>query len=259
MSRIDTPRPLSKVLAGRVAVAGVAWAQHRGVDKVEVRVDGVDWKAGAACECALGRHLAAVGLRVGRLAGPTHDRGTRDRPHRRRPARPSGQTLSVRGNRMAVDRRHGHLRNVPLGSHRADIPNQRESNPYEVFHQPHRRPRGCRCHARPVDDRLWRLVRHDRCRIEVEGAQRAGGDHAMSADAPSVPAARQSPPAAPAASTAWRTTPWRPPRPTTRSSSTLVAAVTKAGSVDTLNSAADITVSRRQRRVRRDEEGTSTR
>ncbi len=45
MSRIDTPRPLSKVLAGRVAVAGVAWAQHRGVDKVEVRVDGVDWKA----------------------------------------------------------------------------------------------------------------------------------------------------------------------------------------------------------------------
>jgi DMSO/TMAO reductase YedYZ molybdopterin-dependent catalytic subunit len=45
MSRIDTPRPLSKVKAGRVAVAGVAWAQHRGVDKVEVRVDGGGWKA----------------------------------------------------------------------------------------------------------------------------------------------------------------------------------------------------------------------
>ena len=43
MSRIDTPRPLSKVKSGRVAVAGVAWAQHRGVDKVEVRVDGGDW------------------------------------------------------------------------------------------------------------------------------------------------------------------------------------------------------------------------
>jgi DMSO/TMAO reductase YedYZ molybdopterin-dependent catalytic subunit len=43
MSRIDTPRPLSTVKPGRVAVAGVAWAQHRGVDKVEVRVDGGDW------------------------------------------------------------------------------------------------------------------------------------------------------------------------------------------------------------------------
>jgi DMSO/TMAO reductase YedYZ molybdopterin-dependent catalytic subunit len=45
MSRIDTPRPLGKVKAGRVAVAGVAWAQHRGVEKVEVRVDGGDWHA----------------------------------------------------------------------------------------------------------------------------------------------------------------------------------------------------------------------
>jgi DMSO/TMAO reductase YedYZ molybdopterin-dependent catalytic subunit len=45
MSRIDTPRPLSKVKAGRVAVAGVAWAQHRGVEAVEVRVDGGGWHA----------------------------------------------------------------------------------------------------------------------------------------------------------------------------------------------------------------------
>ena len=33
-----------KVKAGRVAIGGVAWAQHRGVDKVEVRVDGGDWQ-----------------------------------------------------------------------------------------------------------------------------------------------------------------------------------------------------------------------
>jgi DMSO/TMAO reductase YedYZ molybdopterin-dependent catalytic subunit len=44
MSRIDTPRPLANLKAGRVAVAGVAWAQHRGVDKVEVRIDGGDWQ-----------------------------------------------------------------------------------------------------------------------------------------------------------------------------------------------------------------------
>jgi DMSO/TMAO reductase YedYZ molybdopterin-dependent catalytic subunit len=42
-SRIDTPR--AKAAAGTVTVAGVAWAQHRGVGKVEVRVDGGPWQA----------------------------------------------------------------------------------------------------------------------------------------------------------------------------------------------------------------------
>jgi DMSO/TMAO reductase YedYZ molybdopterin-dependent catalytic subunit len=44
MSRIDTPRPLGRVAAGQVAVAGVAWAQHRGISRVEVRVDGGPWR-----------------------------------------------------------------------------------------------------------------------------------------------------------------------------------------------------------------------
>ncbi len=43
-SRIDTPRPLSTVGAGRVVIGGVAWAQHRGVEKVEVRVDDGPWQ-----------------------------------------------------------------------------------------------------------------------------------------------------------------------------------------------------------------------
>ncbi|EXG82753.1 molybdopterin-dependent oxidoreductase [Cryptosporangium arvum] len=42
-SRIDTPRPLSGSKAGPVTVAGVAWAQHRGIERVEVRVDGGTW------------------------------------------------------------------------------------------------------------------------------------------------------------------------------------------------------------------------
>lgn len=42
-SRIDTPRPFASPKAGTVPVAGVAWAQHRGISKVEVRVDGGDW------------------------------------------------------------------------------------------------------------------------------------------------------------------------------------------------------------------------
>jgi DMSO/TMAO reductase YedYZ molybdopterin-dependent catalytic subunit len=43
-SRIDTPTARSRVPAGTVAVAGVAWAQHIGVDRVEVRIDGGGWQ-----------------------------------------------------------------------------------------------------------------------------------------------------------------------------------------------------------------------
>jgi hypothetical protein len=45
MSRIDTPRPLKRLPAGQAAVAGVAWAQHRGIRRVEVRADGGPWRA----------------------------------------------------------------------------------------------------------------------------------------------------------------------------------------------------------------------
>lgn len=43
-SRIDVPRAGRSVKAGTVIVAGVAWAQHRGVAKVEVRVNRGDWR-----------------------------------------------------------------------------------------------------------------------------------------------------------------------------------------------------------------------
>ena len=43
-SRIDVPRRGQSVPAGRVAIAGIAWAQHRGVAKVEVRVDDGEWQ-----------------------------------------------------------------------------------------------------------------------------------------------------------------------------------------------------------------------
>jgi DMSO/TMAO reductase YedYZ molybdopterin-dependent catalytic subunit len=44
-SRIDTPREGAQVSAGVVPVAGVAWAQHRGISAVEVSVDGGPWQA----------------------------------------------------------------------------------------------------------------------------------------------------------------------------------------------------------------------
>lgn len=43
-SRIDVPRSSAKVNAGEIIVGGVAWAQHRGVSVVEVRVDDAAWQ-----------------------------------------------------------------------------------------------------------------------------------------------------------------------------------------------------------------------
>jgi hypothetical protein len=43
-SRIDTPKPLTNTAAGTVAIAGVAWAQTRGISRVEVRVDDGPWR-----------------------------------------------------------------------------------------------------------------------------------------------------------------------------------------------------------------------
>jgi DMSO/TMAO reductase YedYZ molybdopterin-dependent catalytic subunit len=42
-SRIDVPNGESQISAGRTAVAGVAWAQHKGIEAVEVRVDQGPW------------------------------------------------------------------------------------------------------------------------------------------------------------------------------------------------------------------------
>ena len=42
-SRIDVPSGVNQIPAGRTAVAGVAWAQHKGIEAVEVRVDQGAW------------------------------------------------------------------------------------------------------------------------------------------------------------------------------------------------------------------------
>jgi DMSO/TMAO reductase YedYZ molybdopterin-dependent catalytic subunit len=43
-SRIDVPKPLSQVKAGRIAVAGIAWAPATGIAAVEVNVDNGPWQ-----------------------------------------------------------------------------------------------------------------------------------------------------------------------------------------------------------------------
>ena len=49
-SRIDVPRSGERIPAGRVSVAGVAWAPDRGVAGVEVRVDDGPWQAATISE-----------------------------------------------------------------------------------------------------------------------------------------------------------------------------------------------------------------
>ncbi|MEU3323432.1 molybdopterin-dependent oxidoreductase [Streptomyces sp. NPDC006785] len=51
-SRIDAPKPFARPEAGTVMVAGVAWAQHRGIEKVEIRVDDGPWKPAQLAEQA---------------------------------------------------------------------------------------------------------------------------------------------------------------------------------------------------------------
>ncbi|WP_250027482.1 molybdopterin-dependent oxidoreductase [Paractinoplanes maris] len=42
-SRVDRPKPFTRLEAGVVTVAGVAWAQRRGIKTVEVRIDDGPW------------------------------------------------------------------------------------------------------------------------------------------------------------------------------------------------------------------------
>ncbi|GAB3548441.1 DMSO/TMAO reductase YedYZ molybdopterin-dependent catalytic subunit [Actinopolyspora lacussalsi] len=44
-SRIDRPKGFEKTPAGRITVAGIAWAPHTGIERVEVRVDQGAWRA----------------------------------------------------------------------------------------------------------------------------------------------------------------------------------------------------------------------
>ncbi|WP_436837765.1 molybdopterin-dependent oxidoreductase [Micromonospora chersina] len=97
-SRIDTPRARNRLTAGPVTVAGVAWAQHRGIRKVEVRVDGDPWQEATLAptpsvdtwvqwswrwDATPGEHTLQV--RATDAAGETQ-------PERRRPVAPDGAT-----------------------------------------------------------------------------------------------------------------------------------------------------------------------
>ena len=49
-SRIDTPSAFAELPAGRHIIAGVAWAQTRGIEAVEVSIDGGEWQEAELAE-----------------------------------------------------------------------------------------------------------------------------------------------------------------------------------------------------------------
>ncbi|XAS66868.1 molybdopterin-dependent oxidoreductase [Micrococcaceae bacterium Sec5.7] len=43
MARVEVPKSFAQVAAGRVAIGGTAWAQTRGITKVEIQIDNGEW------------------------------------------------------------------------------------------------------------------------------------------------------------------------------------------------------------------------
>ncbi|TDQ49594.1 DMSO/TMAO reductase YedYZ molybdopterin-dependent catalytic subunit [Actinorugispora endophytica] len=97
-SRIDRPRSFDEVPAGDLTVAGVAWAQHTGIDRVEVRVDGGPWQeAGLAAEDTADtwrQRALTVRLEPGdhRFEARATDRSGRTQTGARAPVAPDGAT-----------------------------------------------------------------------------------------------------------------------------------------------------------------------
>jgi DMSO/TMAO reductase YedYZ molybdopterin-dependent catalytic subunit len=97
-SRIDTPGAGAHPSAGRVVVAGVAWAQHRGISGVEVRVDDGPWqKAELAAVPSIDtwrqwRYLWNATPGRHRLQVRATDNGGRIQPEEQVPPFPDGAT-----------------------------------------------------------------------------------------------------------------------------------------------------------------------
>ncbi len=99
-SRIDVPRNGSSVSAGRVVVAGVAWAQHRGIRKVEVKVDDGPWQG-----CRIAADPTIDSWRQWSYEWQAHEGeplrpGPRHRRDRTDPDQPGGRSRAERRDRL---------------------------------------------------------------------------------------------------------------------------------------------------------------
>jgi DMSO/TMAO reductase YedYZ molybdopterin-dependent catalytic subunit len=95
-SRIDTPR--GRANAGAVMVAGVAWAQHRGIERVEVQVDGGPWELARLADTVSADTWRQWSWRWEAIAGPHRlavratDATGETQPAEPRPPAPDGAT-----------------------------------------------------------------------------------------------------------------------------------------------------------------------
>ena len=84
-SRIDVPSLGAEVGAGSTTVAGVAWAQGRGISKVEVRVDKGPWHEARLATTVSDDTWRQWLWNLGCKGGRAHTPGPGDRRRRRNP------------------------------------------------------------------------------------------------------------------------------------------------------------------------------
>ena len=100
-SRIDVPRDGQQIRPGRSRFGGSAWAQHTGIEKVEVQLDGGPWE-----EAELGRvpnddTWVQWSREATVRARQAHARGAGHRPERRHPDPGAGRRDPRRRERLA--------------------------------------------------------------------------------------------------------------------------------------------------------------
>ena len=105
-SRIDVPVAGASLAPGLTPVAGVAWAQHKGIAAVEVTGQRRPLARGAAGRGARHRHVAAVGLGMAGRARQLPARSPRHRCDRLHPDRRPGPATPER--RFWLPLRRGH-------------------------------------------------------------------------------------------------------------------------------------------------------
>lgn len=97
-ARIDVPQSLGKITKDKPVLAGVAWAQHRGVAKVEIRIDGGEWaEAKLADDAGIDLWRQWTFIYDGPAGGHTAEVRATDmngdtQPEERQPVFPSGAT-----------------------------------------------------------------------------------------------------------------------------------------------------------------------
>ena len=110
-SRIDVPKRLSNLAAGQVTIAGVAWAQHTGVEAVEVGIDGVFHEARLPVQDTIDTWRQWYYV-WDATPGAAHAPGAGHQQERLHPDRRQAQGPAGRGDRIPHDPRERGLAGV---------------------------------------------------------------------------------------------------------------------------------------------------